>query len=599
MGPPPELTISQWAEKYRYISPLCSSEPGKWHTNRTPYLREIMDVVVDPAVERIVVIKASRMGVTEVINNIIGYFIHIDPSPMLYVQQTLGEGKKYVDAILQPMIDETPMLRERVVEPRSGDTASTKMHKSFAGGNLTIVGADSPRGFRMVAKRIVILDDIDGFETNVGNEGDPVDLATKRADTFWNRKIFMASSPTIKDLSRIEAAFQESDKRYYEVPCPQCGQFQILNFFNLKWEKDKPEIVHYECAHCKHQIGQYQKKEMVQFGRWTATAPFKGTAGFHISQLYNPWVSWSVLASEFLKSKNNRERFMVFWNTKLGLSWEDRGANVSEDILAARRENYGPELPMGVGVLTCAVDVQGDRLELEVKGWGRYKESWGIEYRVIDGDPAKPEVWQILDEYLTSTWQHECGKDLSISCTAIDTGGLHTDSVYDFVKQRHSRHILAVKGANRPGQPIINPRKPSRKNRKGINLFMVGTDTAKAAIFARLKIEEHGPGYMHFPMYYDDEYFKQLTSETKKTKMANGVPVTIWVKKEGHRNEALDITVYNWAALKYLETFKDFNLEKIVERLNSYKTDENRSNTIMQALHSKKRRRILSHGIQP
>jgi phage terminase large subunit GpA-like protein len=533
-----------------------------------------MNAVNDPRVERIVVMKASRIGVTEAINNIIGYFVHEDPCPMLFVQQTLGEARKYVDSMLQPMIDETPALKERIIEPRTKDFSSTKMHKTFPGGNLTLVGADSPRGFRMVAKRVVILDDIDGFESSAGSEGDPIDLAIKRADTFWNKKILMASSPTIKDLSRIESAYRESDMRVYEVPCPFCQKFQVLDFFeHIKWTKDRPETAHCECKYCHKEIQEHRKPQLLKGGRWKATAPFRKTAGFHIAQLYSPWVTWVELAEEFLKTKNNPERFQVFYNTKLGLSWEDRTSAIDEYHLLGRRDNYGPKVPQDVGVLTCAVDVQDDRLECETKGWGRGQECWGIDFRIFEGTPAQPEVWEALDMYLLSTWDHESGAEIPITCTAIDTGGHHTDKVYDFCKPRQGRLVLPVKGANRPGQPIIRFRNPKAKGKSkyGLNPYMVGSDTAKSAIFARLRIESPGPGYMHFPMAYDEEYFRQLVSETVKTKMINGIPRRIWVKKSNIRNEALDLNVYNFAALKFLESFRDFSLDRAVEKMREYR----------------------------
>ncbi len=571
LAPPPRMTTSEWADRNRWVDERVSSTPGPWRTDRTPYLRGIMDAANDPHVETIVVMKSSRIAGTEAINNIIGYHIDHDPCSMLYVQQSLDEARKYSEQIFTPLIDSTPRLNALVYSD------SRTLHKEFPGGNLSLVGAKSPAGFRMVEKRMVICDDIDGFETTVGKEGNPIRLAIKRAQNSWNRLIVLVSSPTVKGLSEIESYFDKSDKRYYMVPCPACGAFQRLEFggkdfdFGIKWEGDDPVTAYYLCAHCHGRIFNYQKREMLLAGQWQATARFRKTAGFHISALYSPWVTWSDIVEEFLTTKDKPEQLQVFVNTTLGETWEEAKEKLDEHTLLARREEYGPAVPDGACLLTASVDVQDNRLEVELLAWGPGEENWSLDYRVINGDPEQGEVWEELDLYLLKQWPHALGINLGVSACLVDTGGHSTIKAYDFVRPRAARHIFGIKGASTTlgGGKMISDR-PSKSNKGKVDLYFLDTHVIKKTITARLKRVprpepgQPGPGYLHFPMKYGKEYFEGLTAE----RLIRFKGKEYWKKKtEGARNEPWDLKVYNYGALAYLKNFPSFSLDGLMQEL--------------------------------
>jgi phage terminase large subunit GpA-like protein len=532
-----------------------------------------MDALIDPNIETVVGMTCSQIGKSEILNNIIGYYIDQDPSPILVVQPTLEIAKAWSKDRFAPMLRDTPCLKGRVRDPRSRSSDNTTLHKTFLGGHITVAGSNSAASLRARPIRIVLCDDVDSFGASAGSEGDPVSLAFKRSTTFWNRRKAIFSTPTIKGFSRIERAYEESDMRKYYVPCPHCGEFQILQFGNVRWPKDKPKKAVYHCEKCDGEITDAHKIRMVREGQWRATKESDGVAGFWLNELYSPWVSFGEMAVRFLEAKKNRETLKVFVNTALAETWEEEGESVNDQSLFGRREKYGPEIPMAAGILTAGVDVQDNRLEVEVVGWGRGEESWSMDYKTFYGSPAQSEVWRDLDEYLLKSWKHESGISLKVASCCIDTGGHHTKEAYAFVKPRQIRRVFAVKGINQPGRPIVG--RPSMRNEANVNLFPVGSDTAKESIYARLKIEEFGPSYMHFPLHYDEEYFKQLTGEKVITKYVKGFPVRVWVKARA-RNDALDARVYAMAALAILNV----NLDHAVDRLQQPKKEEDNRNKI-------------------
>lgn len=546
LAPPPPLTGSEWADSYRYVA--SGPFPGKWATGRTPYLREPLDCVTDAAIESIVIMKPTRVGATEgVINNAIGFYIHYDPCQILYVQTSLEEGRKYSNEILMPCIDVTPVLRDKVARERGRKASQTKLHKSFPGGNLAIVGAKSPKGFRMVSKRVVICDDIDGYETN--KEGDVISLAIGRAKDYWNKKIILVSNPTTEGVSRIHQAFMASDQRYRHVPCPQCGEYQILKFggrdydYGLKWKEDK---VFYLCENCHKEIYEYQKIEMDRQGEYRAEAPFNGIAGFHLNPFLCAWHPWADFKKEFLACNGDPYKLMVFVNQWLGEVWKDEArAKVNEDILFARCEVYSADVPRGTLLLTIGIDVQRDRVELEVKGWGAGEESWGIEYKIINGAFIEEKTQAAIDNFIFKTWKHESGLSMGASRIVLDSGdGNYTSQIYAYCKAREGRGVYAVKGSSNAKADLLDG---ELRRRKDAVFQMVGVTAAKETLAGRLALTEHGPGYMHFPKGYDYEYFKQLFAERPiNTKGGRRE----WRQIPGRRNEAIDINNYNLAALR-------------------------------------------------
>lgn len=530
-----------------------------------------MDAVNDPAVEAVVVMKSAQVGWTEILGNVIGFFIDNDPCPILIIQPTLEMGEAWSKDRLAPMVRDTPALHNKIKDAKSRDSGNTLLHKTFPGGHITIAGANSPAGLASRPIRVVLFDEVDRYPPSAGTEGDPIALASKRTTTFWNRKKLMGSTPTVKGLSRIESAYEGSDQRRYFVPCPHCGTFQTLKWggpdhpFGVKWPDENPSEAYYVCEDCASVITDADKAEMLRLGEWRPTKPGGAIAGFHINELYSPWVTFGEMASNFVEAKRLPETLKTWVNTALGETWEEAGETVDETGLLARRENYGPEIPLAASVLTCGVDVQDDRIECETVAWGHGEESWSVEYQVFTGDPAIPEVWKALDDYLLSTFDHESGAKLRISAACIDSGGHHTKAVYAFTARRFARRIYATKGVAGPGKPLVS--RPNKNSKAKGRVFMLGADTGKDSVYSRLKITEPGPGYCHFPAHYDADYFAQLTAERVVTKYTRGFKTRVWVKKSAHaRNEALDCRVLAMAALDIINVRIDRVAARIAQR---------------------------------
>lgn len=558
LQPEPAILVSDWADRHRML-PHTAAEPGRWRTDRTPYLQEIMDSLsAASSIERIVMMKGAQTGGTEAGLNWLGYIIQNAPGLVMLVQPSLDMVRRNTVTRIDPLIAASPRLRELVSAPRSRDAGNSLFRKSFPGGQLVMTGANSAIGLRSTPVRYLFLDEVDGYPGDADGEGDPVALAIQRTATFrGRRKILMVSTPTLKGHSRIEAAFLESDQRHYHVPCLHCGNKAPITWSRIRWPEGRRQEAYLACEACGGIHHEHDKPRLLQAGRWVPTASGDGrTAGFHLSALYSPWETWAEIAVEHGKVRKDPPRLQVWVNTKLGESWEDQaGDTVPADPLMARREDWGERLPDGVAMLTAGVDVQGDRLELQVLGWGRDEECWVIDYRVIWGDPSGPRVWADLDQALTKTYIHgKAVPDLQVRAVAVDTGGHHTKASYEFCRTRLSRRVWAVKGRGGTGIPVW-PRRPTRSNKGKIPLFVIGVDAVKDAVFARLRLTEPGPGAIHFPRRLDAEYFRQLTAERVVTRFDRGRPVRSWQpKRDGERNEALDTFIYANAALQGLVT---------------------------------------------
>lgn len=566
LTPDPDHTVSTWADAHRMLSQKASAEPGHWRTERTPYLREIMDEMSpsSPA-QRVVFMAGAQVGKSETGNNWLGFIIHHAPGPMLLVQPTVDTAKRYSKQRLAPMIDETPILRERIADNKSRDNSNSMMAKEFDGGVLIITGANSAAGLRSMPVRYLFMDEVDAFPVDVDGEGDPIQLAEKRTTTFARRKVYMSSTPTVKDVSRIEREFNRSDQRRYFVPCPHCGHKQWLRWGQLKWTDDDPHTAAYACEECGTLIEERHKTDMLAAGEWRGTAKSDGkTVGFHLSSLYSPlgWKSWADIVDEFIKAKGDPALLKTFVNTVLGETWEDDySAKLGADELQNRVEFYQAGVaPARVLAITAGVDTQDNRLAVSLYGWGRDEECWLIDHMEIYGDPSQPKVWEQLDEVLLKPVAHELAEPIKIAATCVDSGGHFTNEVYAYCRERRQHHILAIKGQSQRGkQPIGKPTKVdiNRKGKSikaGAEVYPVGSDTIKSTVFARLKLNEPGPGYIHFHAEAGDDYFAQLTAEKQITRYVKGFPVREWVKKSGARNEALDCKVYAYAAMQWLYT---------------------------------------------
>lgn len=559
MTPPPNLSISEWADSFRKLSPEASAEPGQWKTSRAEYQRGIMDAFSDPGIDEVVVMTCAQVGKTEILNNVCGYFIAQDASPILVVQPTLDMAQTWSKDRLSTMIRDSSDLQGLVRDPRARDSGNTTLHKIFPGGHITACGANSPSSLASRPIRVVLCDEVDRYPVSAGSEGDPVSLAKKRSATFWNRKIGMFSTPTNKGASRIETAWEESDKRTFHVSCPHCDFRSTLKWAQVRWEEDQPETAAYLCEECGAFWSDADRIRAIRGGEWVAEQPGRRVAGFRLSGLYSPWTPLESAVREFLEAKKQPATLRVFVNTFLGETWEEQGEAVDDYQVSSRKESFGETLDRGILLLTAGVDVQDDRLEVEIVGWGKDEESWSLDYRTVYGDPSSPAVWQDLDNILGQQFEREDGKFLIVRSACIDSGGHHTNSVYQYVRPREGKRIFAIKGVGGEGKPIVG--RPSTNNIGKIRLFPVGVDTAKQLLYSRLKITEAGPGYCHFPESRNDEYFRQLTAEKVVTRYHKGFARREFVKTRP-RNEALDVRVYAMAAFAIL----NLNINAMAQR---------------------------------
>jgi phage terminase large subunit GpA-like protein len=508
--------------------------------------------------------KGAQIGGTECGNNWMGYIIHQAPGPMMAVQPTVEMAKRNSKQRIDPLIEESEVLRKLVRDPRSRDSGNTVLSKDFPGGVLVMTGANSAVGLRSMAARYLFLDEVDAYPGDVEGEGDPITLAMARTRTFARRKVFLVSTPKITGMSRIESAYEESDQRKYWVPCPTCREFQILKFAQLRWPKGDPQSAVYVCEHCGQEIRNHQKHSMLARGEWRAGAKGDGrTAGFHISSLYSPvgWFSWGDAAKQFEQAQKSPALLQVFVNTVLGETWTLLGEAPEWQKLYDRREDYKVGLvPRGGLFLTAGADVQKDRIEVEIAAWGRGKESWSVDYRVFEGDTSRAAVWEKLTGLLNESFTTESGLELPIMQLAVDSG-FATIEVYQWARRQGGR-VLVIKGDSRTPS-LIGSASPvevgpmGAKLKRGVRVWPVNSGMAKEELYRWLRQDRptdedvakgipFPSGYCHFPRY-SEEYFKQITAEQLVTKIVKGYRRHEWQKMR-ERNEALDCRVYARAA---------------------------------------------------
>ena len=562
LKPPPDLTLSEWADTFRRLSAGSSAEPGRWRTSKAPYQKEIMDAITDIAIRKVVIMSAAQVGKTDaMVLNPIGYYVHYDPSPIMVIQPTIDMAEKFSKEKLSPMIRDTPVIAERINE-KSRNSGNTIMQKIFPGGFVTIAGANSPTGLRSHTVRILLADEIDGYPASAGSEGDPLMLATKRQTTYWNKKQVSISTPTIKGASRIEVEYEHSSKGEWNTPCPCCGELQPLVWSGVVFDKNDLTEINYVCSKCGAISSEAEWKEKFIDGKFVHEDPENPVKGFHLNTLASTLTTWREVVEKFLVAneevkKGNVELMKVWTNTEMGQTWEEDGETIEDEELIKRREDYNCEIPADVLYLTAGVDTQDDRFEVEVVGWGPEYESWGIKFAALYGDTGNMQdpVWDNLDAFLSQSFEKPDGSKLKIIVTCMDSGGHRTNQVYKFCKARFNRRIFAIKGSNDSAAAYIQ--KPTKNNREQAYLFTIGVDTGKSWLMDRLKLSEPGPGFCHFPREdgrgYDEKYFKGLTSEKKVMRYKMGRPYFAWELKdrgEHRRNEALDCRNYATAAIE-------------------------------------------------
>ena len=547
LRPEPDLTVSEWADRHRVLDQASSSEAGKWRTDRTPYLREIMDSLSAQSPDDIVVfMKGAQIGATEAGNNWLGYVIHHAPGSMLYVMPTADSAKRASKQRIGPMLDSIPEVASKIAAPRARDSGNTLFQKDYAGGTLILTGSNSNVGLRSMPARYLFLDEASSYPSDVDGEGSPVQLAIRRTATFKrNRKVFMCSTPTIDGLCTIQEYYEQSDQRQFYLPCPHCGDFITITWDRISWRDNDPTTACLICSECGSEIAESNKTNMLLRGEWRATATGR-YKGYHLSSLYSPlgWYSWSDAATDFIAAKKgSQEQLKTFVNTVLGECWQEQGEQLDPSTLIVRREEYPADITFDK--TTIGIDVQKDRLELEHVGWNaKTEESWSLDYIILTGDTAQPAVWEELSELL---------EDLTPDAVAIDSG-YNTQLVYDFVAKR--KFCYAIKGVSGFGIALIEDaqkraRRLARRRKKALSAEPIGVDQGKSMVYSYLTITEQGPGYCHFPAdaAYDDEYFAQLTAEKLVTRYSKGRPRQEWVTTRA-RNEALDCRVYALSALR-------------------------------------------------
>ena len=546
--PPTRMTVTEWADKYVQL-PDESAMGGQYKSSKTPYVVEPQDCFTDTSVKGVVLMFASQTGKTAIMLNGMGYFIAQEPAAQLMVMPAENDVQEFSKMRLQPMFSGQPDQFPDLADTKGRDPKRTILLKQYPGGFLSLAGTNAPAKLASKPIRIVWLDEVDRFEASSKKEGDPCGIALKRMTTFWNGFFCMSSSPGIKDLSRIEKEYNSSSRGHWCLPCPSCGAFQTLEWERLDFDTSKMACA---CCGCLH----HQYEWTFGDGVWIHEDPSNKIKGFHLSGMASPFpgVAWPLLIEEYKDALlKGKESMKVFETTRLARPYEEKYDKIEKNVLEGLKHYYDCDVPRRVVILTAGVDVQIDRLELEIVGWGPGYESWGIQYIVLPGDPQKKPVWEALAEVLNKTYTRQDGKRLPIFSMCIDSG-YATQRVYDWTRPRYSRNVVATKGQ---GGAVADLSKQSLVGRnKNTALFMLGTDNIKSTIHARLKTEEEGPDRCHWPMEqelsdgeyrgYASDYFDQLTAEKP-------IPVgqTIhWEKIPSKRNEALDCRVYATAALR-------------------------------------------------
>lgn len=582
LKPQPKTSTSVWADSYRMLSAGISAEPGRWKTARAPYQQEIMDAFTQSGVNKVVVMSSSQIGKSDIMNNVIGRFAHLDPCPIMMIQPTIEMAEDFSKSRIAPMIRDTKVLnglfydiksKNGKGEAKTRDGNNTILSKIFPGGRLIMCGANSPAGLASRPVRILLADEVDRFPASAGGEGDPVGLAEKRMTTFWNRVMGLFSTPTNEGESRIADEYLAGTQEEWQHQCPNCGEYHALRYVDMEADysehedKKKRKIivvndVKWVCPDCGFKFGEQEIKTAPQkYVSQNPEAIQNGTRSFWLNAFTSPWMSWKKIMTEWLEARGDANREKVVVNTRFGEPYSLNDNTMDALPLMKRREQYGAALPDGVLLLTAAVDTQDNRLEYEVCGWGLHEECWGIVKGMILSKPDEAVTWQVLNGILDRIYTFGNGIGMKIARTFIDSGGHYTEFVYSYCAENIGLGRFPIKGyANRPGIPLVY--KLGKDVGCKVPLVILGVDDGKQQIFNRLDVAEPGAKYMHFGhdgdedlpyRGYDEVYFKGLLSEEKRLVKRNGVLKNVWIPKSGVRNEPLDLRVYNLAAMQSMK----------------------------------------------
>lgn len=580
LKPLPKTSVSAWADSYRMLSQGLSAEPGKWKTSRAPYQKEIMDAFTQPGIHRVVVKSCSQIGKSDIMNNVVGRFAHLDPCPIMMIQPTIEMAQDFSKTRVSPMIRDTKVLSKIFYNTKSEDGSKTRdgkntiLSKLFPGGRLIMCGANSPAGLASRPVRVLLADEVDRFPDSAGTEGDPVDLASKRMTTFWNRVMGLFSTPTNVGSSRIDIEYQAGTQEEWQHQCPNCGEYHTIRYIDVVADTEEHEdksghkivvVVNnprWRCPDCGMEFTEKEMKRQRQ--KYTALTPKalnNGIRSFFVNAFASPWISWADVMREWYEAKGDPEREKVVMNTRFGESYEQPGAFDDINVFLRRKETYGAELPDEVLLLTASVDTQDNRFEYEVCGWGKGEQCYGIKKGVVLGRPDNKNTQTELDNILDKVYTYKDGKGLKVARTFIDSGGHYTGAIYKYCEKNMNKQRFAIKGISaRPGTPLVY--KFGKASGTSAPLIMLGVDDGKQQVMSRLAIEEAGDKYFHFPndemnilsgvRGYDELYFKGIISEHKKRVKRNGVIRDVWEPTKSVRNEPLDLRVYNLACMESL-----------------------------------------------
>jgi phage terminase large subunit GpA-like protein len=568
LQPPLDLTVSEWADAERQLTRRSSSEPGQWRTDRVPYLREPMDLLSprERRIRRVVLIFGSQTGKTEVGLNWLGRTIAMDPAPFLTMFPTESFAKRQIRQRLAPLFTDTPAVAAKSLSSKSRDAANAMFLKEFEGDMLlSIIGGNSGSAAQGMPAQNVWADEVSSMPLEMDDKGDPLENAEARQTNFPDRKGLITSTPGTRGACRITWEFEErSDRRLRHALMPCCGAMEVLRWReHMVWDTPDGEVW-CQCPACGERVAQHHKTTMLAGGVWRATAKGDGeTAGFHLPGWYAPygWLSWEKIRDEFLRAKGDPLLLKGWVNKRAADAWEDESlAKVNADGLMARVGGYDHGIcPAGVLAVVMAVDVQDTWLEVTVWGYGRGDEAWRIWHQKIDGDPGQDQVWQQVTTIREIAWPHKAGGTMKVVRCAVDTGGHYTGEAYEYCRRYAKDGVAAIKGSSQRNTPVLGKGTKQDVNFKGkiikngVTLYMVGTHAIKRTIYSRLKIEEHGPGFVHFDNATTDDYLQGLTCERLQPRYVKGFQVLEWVKPSGARNEPLDLKVYCLAMLELLK----------------------------------------------
>lgn len=552
-------------------------------------MRGVMDAFSDPKVKRVVGVFSAQVAKTTCIENVIGYHVHHDPAPIMVVQPTLEIAEAFSKDRLSPMSRDTPALRERFAASGSKSSGDTLLHKKFPGGAVTLAGANSFNSLASRPIRIVLGDEAAKWKAN--EKGSPFRQVAARVRAFWNSKQGYFSTPTdAHPDNEFHQLWEQSDKRIYLVPCPHCGERFCYAFDEnpanlptdavlpraiLRWIEGPPtkkedgrtirrcEEAWFECLACGGRLDDPDRHRTILNGEWQATQPFYGTAGFWGWQAMSPFSAAKDIANEWLGALGSTMALQSVKNETLGLPWTESGEAPEWKRLFDRRDlSYTlGTVPEGAILLTAGVDIQQDRAEVQIIGWGRRRRGWLIDYIVIPGDPARQELWRDLTQILGTVYPHPCGVDLTIRKLAIDSG-YATQQVYEWGRQHNFGRVAIIKGgADSQSAPVSAPSPVEisvggKRLASGIKLQLINGAHFKSELYSVLKLdlpnaekgEAYPDGWFSFPALGDtEEYCRQLTAEQVISRTVKGYLKREW-EKIRPRNEALDTWVYARAA---------------------------------------------------